>query len=303
MSVITTGNFAKALLPGLNTWYGDAYQERPEEWSQIFKKYNSRKAFEEDVSYSGFGLIPAMGEGSPVTYDTAQQGFVTRYTHVQYGRGFVITRNVVEDDLYDIVGKKRAQALGYSMRQTKEVVCANVFNRAFNASYTGGDGKSLVASDHPNINGGTYSNAPTSPADLSEAALEQAVIDIGRWTDDRGLQRAFSPKKLIIPLGLVFEAERILGSNLRVGTSNNDLNALRSLGCLPEGYFVYHYLTDSDAWFLTTDAPDGLKFFERRPDEFAMDNDWETDNAKYKATMRFSVGWSDPKGIYGSAGG
>ena len=300
--IITTGNFAKALWPGVNVWFGEAYKEFPEEWSQIFKKESSRKAFEEDVSTSGFGLVPAMAEGAPVTYDSTQQGFVTRYTHQDYGMGFVITRNMVEDDLYDVAGKKNAQSLAFSARQTVEIICANVLNRAFTAAYKGGDGKELCATNHPNIAGGTYSNELATPADLSELALEQAIIDIGKWKNDRGLRIAVTPKKLVIPVDLLFTAERILGSNLRVGTSNNDINALKSLGCLEGGYVVNHYLTDTNAWFLMTDVPNGLVLKERRPMEFTMDNDWDTSNAKYKVTFRMSVGWSDPKCILGSPG-
>lgn len=198
-------------------------------------------------------------------------------------------------DLYDVIGKQRAQALAFSMRQTKEIVCANVLNRAFNPSYTGGDGKELCADDHPNIAGGTWSNELTTSSDLSEAALEQAFIDIGKWENDRGLKIATMPKKLVVPVDLQFEAERILGSNLRVGTANNDLNAIRSLGKLPEGYCVNHYLTDADAWFILTNHQNGLIFFERRADDFTNDNDFDTDNAKYKGTMRFSCGWGDPR--------
>jgi len=302
MSVITTGNFAKALMVGVNSWYGESYNEFPVEYTQLFTIENSRRAFEEDVSVSGFGLVPVKAEGAPITYDSMQQGFVTRYTHVEYGMGFVITKNMIEDDLYDIVAKKRAKSLAFSMRQTKEIICANVFNRAFNTSYTGGDGKNLISSAHPNISGGTWSNAPTVASDLSEASLEQAVIDIGKWTNDRGLKIAIKPTKLVIPIDLMFEAERILGSNLRVGTSNNDINAIKSLGKLSGGYIVNHYLTDADAWFLLTDIPDGLKYWNRYADAFEMDNDFETSNAKFKGTMRFSVGWSDPRAVYGSSG-
>ena len=300
--IITSGNFAKALYPGVSTWFGNAYKAFPEEWSQIFKKETSRRAFEENVSSSGFGLVPAISEGAPVTFDSAQQGFVTRFTHIEYGMGIVITRNMVDDDLYDVIGKKYSEALAYSARQTIEIICANVLNRGFNASYKGGDGKELLATDHPNITGGTYSNELSTPADLSELALEQSIIDLGKWKNDRGLRIAVQPQKLVIPVDLLFTAERILGSNLRVGTSNNDINALRSLGCLSGGYVVNHYLTDTNAWFLLTDVPNGLTLMERRPMEFTMDNDWDTSNAKYKVTFRMSVGWSDPKAIYGSAG-
>ena len=205
-------------------------------------------------------------------------------------------------DLYDVVGKKRAQALAYSVRQTQEIICANVLNRAFNPSYKGGDGKELCATDHPNISGGTYANELSSPADLSELALEQMIIDIGKMKNDRGLRIAVNQRKLVIPIELQFDAERILGSNLRVGTANNDLNAIKSMGLVPEGYCVNHYLTDSNAFFLLTDVKDGLKFWERRPMSFEMDNDFDTSNAKYKTTFRMSVGWTDPRSIFGSPG-
>ena len=208
----------------------------------------------------------------------------------------------MEDDLYDVIGQRRAQDLARSMRQTKENVAANVYNRAFNSSFVGGDGKELCATDHPNVAGGTWQNELTTAADLSEAALEQACIDIMKWADDRGLKIQVRPRSLIIPPDLVFEAERILMSPYRVGTANNDVNAIYNMGKFPEGIKVNQYLTDTDAWFIRTDAPHGMKYFERRGDEFSMDNDFDTENAKFKATSRFSFGWSDPRGVYGSPG-
>lgn len=306
---ITTGSFAKALWPGVNAWYGEAYNEFPVEYTMLFDTYSSRKAFEEDVGVSGFGLAAVKTEGGSIAYDTAQQGYLTRYTHVTYGLGFVITREMVDDDLYDVIGKKRAQALAYSMRQTKEIVGANVYNRAFSTSYTGGDGSSLIASGagtasafHPNVAGGSWTNGPSAWSDLSEAALEQAAIDIMAWTNDRGLRIAVTPQSLIIPPALVFEAERILKTSARVGTANNDVNALKEMGYFPGGIKVNHYLTDSDAWFIRTNVKDGMKHFVRRADDFGMDNDFDTDNAKYKATARYSFGWTDPRALYGSMG-
>lgn len=299
---INSSSFAKALWPGVNAWYGDAYNEHSVEYTDLFDTYSSRKAFEEDMSVSGFGLASVKTEGSSVAYDTAQQGFLTRYTHVTYGLGFIITREMVDDDLYDVIGKKRAQALAFSMRQTKEIVGANVYNRGFNSSYTGGDGKEMLATDHPNVAGGTYANELATAADLSEASLEQAAIDIMKLENDRGLKIAIMPQTLIIPPDLVFEAERILYSNARVGTADNDMNALKEMGKFPGGIKVNHYLTDSDAWFIRTNCPDSMKHFERRPDDFTMDNDFDTDNAKYKATGRYSFGWTDPRGIFGSPG-
>lgn len=301
MSVINTSNFAKALWPGINSWYGKAYNEFSPEWDKLFDKYTSRKAFEEDVGTSGFGLAVVKGEGAPITYDSERQAFITRYSHVVYALGFIITREIFDDDQYDIVGQRKAQGLAFSMRQTKEIVAANVYNRAFNSSYTGGDGKELLATDHPNFAGGTWANELTTAADLSEASLEQASIDIGGFTNDRGLAIKVLPKTLVIPRQLAFEAKRILGTDGRVGTANNDLNALKAMGIVPE-VIVNHYLTDTDAWFIRTDAKDGMKYFERRGDEFGMDQDFDTENAKYKATARYSFGWTDPRALFGSPG-
>lgn len=301
MSVINSSSFAKALWPGINAWYGKAYDEYPVEWKTLFDEYKSRKQFEEDVGVSSFGLAVQKPEGSPVTFDTERQGFITRYNHTVFALGFVITREIYEDDQYDVVGQRKAQGLAFSMRQTKEIVGANVYNRAFNTSYTGGDGKAMIVTDHPNFAGGTWSNRPTTDADLSEASLEQACIDIAGFTNDRGLLIKVLPKKLIIPRQLAFEAQRILKTEGRVGTDNNDLNALKAMGMIPE-VVVNHYLTDQDAWFIRTDVQHGLKYFERRGDEFGMDEDFDTENAKYKATARYSFGWTDPRAIYGSQG-
>ncbi len=254
------------------------------EWDKLFEKNNSTRAYEEDVGLSSFGLAQVKAEGAPITFDTERQGFTSRYNHLVYALGFIITREMYEDDQYDIVGQKKAQALGRSMRQTKEIVGANVYNRAFNTSYTGGDGSTLVAcagggsASHANVAGGTFTNGVSVAADLSEAVLEQASIDIAE-----------------------FEAKRILGTEGRVGTELNDLNAIKTMGIIPE-VVVNHYLTDSNAWFILTDVKNGLKYFERRGDAFDMDNDWDTENAKYKATARYSFGWSDPRSIYGSPG-
>ena len=296
---INTGNFAKALWPGVNKWYGDSYAEHRTEYTDLFDTETSRKAYEETMSVSGLGLASVKGQGNAVSYDTAQQGFLTRFNHVVYGLGFVITREMVEDDLYDVIGKQRASALAFSMRQTKEIVGANVYNRAFNSSYTSGDGVEMCSASHPNVAGGTWDNLAS--ADLSEAALEQACIDIMKWENDRGLKIAVMPEKLIVPVDLVFEADRILNTPLRVGTADNDINALNKMGKFPGGIVSNHYLTDTDAWFVRTNIK-GLKHFERRGDDFTMDNDFDTDNAKYKATGRYSFGWDDPRSIYGSAG-
>ncbi len=305
--IITTANFAKALWPGVNTWYGQAYAEYPVEWDKLFEKHTSRRAFEEDVGTSGMGLAVVKDQAGAITYDSMRQGFTSRYQHVTYGLGFIVTREAVDDDMYDIVAKKKAQALAFSMRQTKEIIGANVYNRAFNTSYLGGDGATLIASaaggsaSAPNVAGGTYTNGPSAAVDLSEAALEQACIDIAGFVNDRGLKIAVRPRKLIIPKELMFEAARILKTDGRVGTDLNDINAVKNMGLIPETV-VNHYLTDTDAWFILTDVKDGLKYFERRGDEFSMDEDFDTENAKYKATARYSFGWTDRRGIYGSPG-
>jgi hypothetical protein len=300
--VINSSSFAKLLWPGINAIYGTAYKDYPEEWSQLgFEKNTSSKAYEEDVGVSSFGLAAVKAEGGPISYDTERQGFTTRYNHVVYALGFIITREIYEDDQYSYIGKRKATALARSMRQTKEIVAANVFNRAVTSGYTGGDGIVLLSASHVNVAGGVWSNIIGTTADLSEAALEQAVIDIAAFRDDRGLLIAAKPKKLIIHPANQFETKRILGSDGRVGTDLNDPNVLKTMGIIPEAT-INHYLSDQDAWFIQTDVPDGLKYFERRGDQFEMDNDFDTENAKYKATARYSFGWTDPRGIYGSMG-
>jgi len=224
---ISKGNFAKALWPGVNKWYGESYNEHPLECLQLFDKESSSKAFEEDIGTTGLGQAAAIGEGSPVTYDSMRQGFLTRYTHVKYGLGFIITDEMIEDDQYGVIAKKSSRAIGFSMRQTKETVGANVYNRAFNPTYAGGDSVELCSAVHPNVTGGTWANELSQAADLSEASLEQATIDIGTWTDDRGNKIAIMPEKLVIPIQLQYKAERILMSPLRVGTAENDINALK----------------------------------------------------------------------------
>lgn len=298
---ITQANWAKALWPGINAWYGAAYGEHKVEYTDLFDTNTSRRAFEEEVGQSGFGLASVKSQGGQITYHTSQQGFIARYNMVAYAMGFIMTHEVVADDLYDVVGKGQAQSLAFSMRQTKETVAANVYNRAFNSSYTGADGLELCSTAHLNVSGGTFQNELTTAADLSEAALEQACIDIMKWTNDAGLKIAAMPKTLIIPPDLAFEAERILSSTLRPSTADNDINALNSLGKIPS-VKINHYLTDSDAWFIRTNVPNGMKYFEREADRFEMDSDFDTMNAKYRAYGRYAFGWTDPKGIYGSPG-
>jgi Mu-like prophage major head subunit gpT len=301
MSVINSGSFAKALWPGVNAWYGKSYDEYPVEYTKLFDKFTSNRAFEEDVGISSFGLAVQKSEGAPISYDSERQGFITRYQHVVFALGFVITREMVDDDQYDMVGQRKAAGLAYSMRQTKEIVGANVYNRAFNAAFVGGDGVSMISAAHPNIKGGVASNQIATASDLSEAALEQACIDIAGYTNDAGLLIAVRPKSLVIPRQLMFEADRILHSTARVGTDNNDLNSIKTMGMIPE-IVTNHYLTDTDAWFIRTDVPNGMKYFERNADSFDMDNDFDTENAKYKARSRYSFGWTDWRSIYGSAG-
>jgi len=298
--IISTGNFPKALWPGVKKWYGQEYSDYPVQFDKLFDKSTSDRAWEEIVGTSGLGLAVVKAEGGAVTYDSEQQGFTSRFQHVNYALGFIITQEMMEDDQYMLVGERRSKALARSMRQTKEINGANVYNRAFNSSYTGGDGVCMVSASHPNIAGGTWSNKITTAADLSEAALEQAVIDIQGYTDDRGLLIAVTPKALIIPRQLAFEAQRILKSDGRVGTDNNDPNVLKMMGSIPQ-VVVNQFLTDSDAWFIRT-SEDGLHYFERKADTFAQDNDFDTENAKFKASGRYSFGWSDPRSIYGSAG-
>jgi hypothetical protein len=300
MALINTGSFGKALWPGINKWYGDSYAEFQTEYDKIFTKNTSRKAFEEDVGTSMFGLAQQKGEGQAVSYDTAQQGFIDRYTHVTYGLGFIITKEMVEDDLYDVIGKKRASALAFSMRQTKELLGANILNNGFTGGPTYGDGVSLLNAAHPNVAGGTWANILSAAADLSEASLEQAIIDMGKYTDDRGKRIAVRPMKLVVPVDLSFEADKIMKTEYEVGTGNNTVNVVRSK--FPGGVAVNHYLTDVDAWFILTDIKDGMKYFERRADSFTQDDDFDTDNAKFKATARYSFGCTDKRSIYGSPG-
>lgn len=302
MAIVNSGSFSKALWPGVNAWYGKAYDEYPVEWTALFDKYTSRKAFEEDVGMSGFGLAQIKPEGQGISYDTEVQGFITRYTHIAYGLGFIVTKEAFEDDQYDVVAERRARALAFSMRQTKETVAANVYNRAFNSSYVGGDGVSLINSSHPNVAGGTWSNTLSVNANLSEAALEQACIDISRLKNDRGMLVQIVPQSIHIPPDLQFTLERILKSQYRVGTANNDINALVSMGKFPKGVHVNHYFTSTTAWFIRTNSPDGLKYFERRPEAFTEDNDWDTENAKFKATARYSFYWTDPRQLFACQG-
>jgi hypothetical protein len=298
---INTGSIAKLLWPGLDAIWGSDYRDYPTEYTQLFDTDTSEKAYEEDVELDGFGLAPVKPEGSGTSYDSTSQGPVSRYTHVAYGLGFVITREAIDDNQYEKKALNNTRALARSFRQTKENVCANVYNRAFNSSYTGGDGVCLLSSAHP-TNAGNMSNVLATAADLSEASLEDLCVQIAGATDGRGLKIALMPKKLVIPYQLMFEATRILKSMGQNDTANNAVNAIRSIGLFADGATINHYLTDTDAFFVRTDAPNGLKYFSRTAAEFAQDNDFDTSNLKYKGYERYAAGWTDPRGLYGSQG-
>lgn len=301
MGIINTGSFAAALYPGVRKWYGKAYDEFPVEWTSLFDQFNSKRNYEEEVGISSFGLAAIKPEGSSISYDTEQQAFVTRYVMFTVGKGFIVTREMFEDDQYNVVGERRARGLAFAMRQTKENHAANVYNRATNSSYVGGDGVELISTAHVNLAGGTWSNESSTSAAFSEAALEQAHIDIAAWRDDRGLRIAVRPKTLVIPTSLMFEATRVLKGTEQYGTAERNINAIKAMGLVPE-IKVNHYLTSTTRWFLRTDAPDGMKYFNRRDEQFDVDNDFDTENAKFKATARYVFGWTDPRGIYGSDG-
>lgn len=299
--VITTGNHPKALWPGMHAFWGRQYNEHPQEWSKIFDTESSEKNYEEDTEVTGFGLATVKAQGTAISYDSETQGPTTRYTHVTYGLGYIVTREELEDNLYEAVSKRRIKALSFSVRSTEETVAANILNRAFNSSYVGGDGKEMCATDHPTLDG-TQSNELSTAADLSEASIEDMCIQIMQAKNSRGLKFALMPRKLIVAPSEAFNAERILKSSLQSGTANNDVNALRSMGVLPEGVVVNHYLTDPDAWWIKTNAPNGLVRYNRRATEFKQDNDFDTENAKAKSTLRFSIGWTDWRAIYGTPG-
>ena len=299
---ISRSQLLKELLPGLNALFGLEYAKYGEEHKEIFETESSDRSFEEETKLSGFGAAPTKSEGAAVEYDNAQEAFTARYTHETVAMGFAITEEAVEDNLYDSLSARYTKALARAMAYTKQVKAADILNNAFDSTVTYGDGKELCATDHPLVGGGTNSNEPATAADLNETSLEAAVIQIAGWTDERGLLIASRPKKLIIPPNLQFVATRLLETEGRVGTADNDLNAIKSNGVVPEGYAVNHYLTDTDAWFLTTDIPNGLKHFVRSPMATAMDGDFDTGNARYKARERYSFGVSDPLGIFGSPG-
>jgi hypothetical protein len=299
---ITRSQLLKELEPGLNALFGMEYDRYDNEHAEIFDTESSDRAFEEEVMLSGFGQAPVKGEGAAIVYDTAGEAFTARYTHETIALAFAITEEAVEDNLYDKLSSRYTRALARSMSNTKQVKGASVLNNAFSSSFPGGDGVSLVNSAHPTTGGGNLSNTLATAADLNETSLEQALIDIGAFIDERGLKIALRGMKLIIPPALQFTAERILKSEQRVSTSDNDINAIKSGGYLPQGFTINHFLTDPDAFFIKTDAPNGMKHFVRAPLKTAMEGDFETGNARYKARERYSFGWSDPRAMYGSPG-
>lgn len=299
---ISRAQLLKELLPGLNALFGLEYKRYAEEHKEIYEVETSERSFEEETKLSGFGAAPVKNEGQAIAYDNAQEAFTSRYTHETIALGFSITEEAIEDNLYDSLSTRYTKALARAMAYTKQVKASSVLNNGFNPAFTGGDGKSLFATDHPLTGGGTNSNRPTVGVDLNETALEAAVIQIAAWTDERGLLIAAKPKKLIIPPSLQFVATRLLQTEGRVGTTDNDLNALKSNGSVPGGYTINHWLTDPNAWFLTTDVPNGLKHFVRASMKTEMDGDFETGNSRYKARERYSFGWSDALGVWGSPG-
>jgi hypothetical protein len=299
---ISRAQLLKELLPGLNALFGLEYARYGEQHKEIYETETSERSFEEETKLSGFSAAPVKNEGSAIAYDNAQEAWTTRYNHETIALGFAITEEAIEDNLYDSLSARYTKGLARAMAYTKQIKAAATLNNGFSAAYVGGDGVALFSTSHPLVSGGVNSNTPATQADLNETSLEAAVIQIAAWTDERGLLIAAKPKKLIIPPALQFVATRLLETSLRVGTNNNDINALKNNGSIPEGYTVNNYLTDTNAWFLTTDVPNGLKHFVRTPLQNSMDGDFDTGNVRYKARERYSFGWSDPLGVFGSSG-
>ena len=299
---ISRAQLLKELLPGLNALFGMEYKTYGEEHKEIYEVETSERSFEEETKLSGFSAAPVKNEGQAIAYDNAQEAWTARYNHETIALGFSITEEAVEDNLYDSLSKRYTKALARAMAYTKQVKGASILNNAFSSQYTGGDGVALCSTAHPIVSGGTNSNTFTTQADLNETSLEAAVIQIAGWTDERGLLIAAKPRKLVVPPSLMFVAKRLLDTELRVGTTDNDINALKAMGSIPEGYTVNHYLTDTNGWFLMTDVPNGLKMFQRSALANSMDGDFDTGNVRYKSRERYSFGWSDPLGIFGSAG-
>jgi hypothetical protein len=299
---ISRAQLLKELLPGLNALFGLEYKKYGEQHKEIFETESSERSFEEETKLSGFNAAPVKDEGAAMRYDNAQEAWTARYNHETIAMGFSITEEAIEDNLYDSLSSRYTKALARGMSYTKQVKAANILNNAFTAGYTYGDGVVLCSTSHPLVSGGVNSNRPTVAADLNETSLEAAVIQIAAWTDERGLLIAAKPTKLVIPPPLQFVATRLLETKLRTGTADNDINALENNGSIPGGYTINNYLTDTNAWFLLTDVPNGLKHFVRTPMQTGMDSDFDTGNSRYKARERYSFGVSDPLGIFGSPG-
>ena len=299
---ISRAQLLKELLPGLNALFGLEYARYGEQHKEIYEIESSERSFEEETKLSGFAAAAVKPEGSAIQYESGQEAWTARYNHETIALGFSLTEEAVEDNLYDSLSARYTKALARAMAYTKQVKAAAVLNNGFNSAYTGGDGSALFSASHSLVSGGTNSNIPSTPADLNETSLEAAVIQIAQWTDERGLLIAAKPKKLIVPPALQFVATRLLETEQRVGTTDNDINALKNNGSIPEGYTVNNFLTDTNAWFLTTDVPNGLKHFVRQSLVTSSDSDFDTGNMRYKARERYSFGWSDPLGMYGSSG-
>jgi hypothetical protein len=299
---ISRAQLLKELLPGLNALFGLQYKTYDQEHEEIYETETSERSFEEETKLSGFSAAPVKNEGSALAYDNAQEAWTARYNHETIALGFSLTEEAIEDNLYDSLSARYTKGLARAMAYTKQVKAAAVLNNGFSASYTGGDGVALFSTAHPLVNGGTNSNRPSTGADLNETSLEAAVIQIAAWTDERGLLIAAKPKRLVVPPALQFVATRLLETSLRVGTTDNDINALKSNGSIPGGYCINHYLTDTNGWYLCTDVPNGMKHFVRTPLSNGMDGDFDTGNVRYKSRERYSFGWSDPLGMFGSPG-
>jgi hypothetical protein len=299
---ISRAQLLKELLPGLNALFGLEYARYGEEHKEIYETETSERSFEEETKLSGFSAAPVKNEGSAIAYDNAQEAWTARYNHETIALGFSLTEEAIEDNLYDSLSGRYTKALARAMAYTKQVKAAAVLNNGFTSGYNGGDSQPLFSASHPLVSGGTNSNIPSTPADLNETSLEAAVIQIAAWTDERGLLIAAKVKKMVVPPALQFVATRLLETELRVGTNNNDINAIKNNGAVPEGYAINHFLTDTNAWFLMTDVPNGLKHFVRTPLSNSMDGDFDTGNVRYKARERYSFGWSDPLGAWGSSG-
>jgi hypothetical protein len=299
---ISRAQLLKELLPGLNALFGMEYKTYGEQHKEIYETESSERSFEEETKLSGFNAAPVKNEGSALAYDNAQEAWTARYNHETIALGFSLTEEAIEDNLYDSLSARYTKSLARAMAYTKQVKAAATLNNGFTAGYVGGDGVVLFSASHPLISGGVNSNTPAVAADLNETSLENAVIQIAAWTDERGLLIAAKPKKLIVPPALQFVSTRLLETKLRTGTTDNDINAIENNGSIPDGYTINNYLTDTNAWFLTTDVPNGLKHFVRTPLSNSMDGDFDTGNVRYKSRERYSFGWSDPLGMYGSPG-